>query len=249
MLKFRINYWNCSRLADFIRGSKKPSGLPWKEWERWHIEEAKKHPIRYWFSESGLKILQDIIYFPVDSYNTIKIYIQNRFIDKTHYIKTGLKPGQYYEIETKILHGLFTELVDFVEIELAHLSQWNTGEKYKFINGRCVEAGLDHLAWACSLVYNEDYLVSVDDKDYGKPTEQALDYRKIRKLYNWWKHERPKRVNPYTCEDFDEEDDPVEYIKQNKKKIKIIQKVEKKYDKEDTEMLIELIKLRHTLWV
>ena len=37
----RINYWSCSRFADWIRGTNKPFALEWDDWDTW-TEEAKK---------------------------------------------------------------------------------------------------------------------------------------------------------------------------------------------------------------
>ena len=117
----RINYWSCSNFANFIRGEEKPCALPWDEWETWRQESAKKHPFRYWVAEEVLDFLQNIVNFPMDIYHTIEVYVRNRYIDKLHYLHTGLKPGEYYDLDHRILHGLFNELVLFVESEQAHL--------------------------------------------------------------------------------------------------------------------------------
>jgi hypothetical protein len=230
----RYNHWTCSNLANLIRGTKKPYALDWKGWDDWHTEAQNKHPVRYWLAEKGLKKLQDFVMFPSDLYYTIKIYIQNRWIDQTHVLKTGLKPGEYYEFDYKVLYGLFNELSDYVEIELAAVSRCVKSKRYKFVNGRSREAGLDHLNWASSLIYNEDYGTLKGDKHYGEITPQALSAQKIKELYLWWKDIRPNRS------DLDELYKSKEYKK--------IEKVEKKYDKEDTEKLIELIKIRREIW-
>lgn len=234
----RINYWSCSNFANFIRGEKKPHALPWDEWETWRKEAAKKHPFRYWMAEEVLDFLQDIVNFPLDVYHTIEVYVRNRYIDKLHYLRTGLKPGEYYDLDWRILNGLFNELVLFVESEQAHLMKAHKDKKYKFINGRCKQAGLDYLNWAGQLKLNEDYGFDPDDDDYNKPTAQAIDSQKILHLYNWWL-DRDYRVDPYTV--FTKEKDGKYYYRK-------IAKMENDYDKEDTKMLIELIKIRSSLW-
>ena len=247
----RYNYWSCSNLADIIRGTKKPYALGCKEWDDWHNEAKKKYPTRYWLAEKGLKKLQDFVMFPSDLYHTIKIYIQNRWIDQTHVLKTGLKPGEYYEFDYKVLHGLFNELSDYVEIELATTSRYDKSKKYKFVNGRSREAGLDHLNWASSLVYNEDYGTSKEDKHYGEMTPQALSAQKVKELYLWWKDIRPNRPDPhevYKFKDFEDEHFSSKISKEYKKALSSIEKTEKQYDKEDTEKLIELIKIRREIW-
>lgn len=215
----RFNYWSHSKFANCIRGE-------------------KKSLYRYWIAGTFLNKLQDIACFPMDVYYTIEVYVRNRFIDKTHYLRTGLKPGEYYDADYRILHGLFNELVIYVESELAHLSNYKSEKRYKFIKGRCKEAGLDYLNWASQLVMNEEYGIAKDDPDYGKLSTQAIQSKKILELYNWWNN-RPKRINPhelFTREIF------------GKNCYKLIQELEDRYDKEDTDMLVELVKIRGSLW-
>lgn len=233
-----MDYWSCSKFANLIRGSEKPHALSWDEWETWREESAKKHPFRYWVAEEVLDFLQDVVNFPLDVYHTIEVYIRNRFVDKLHYLRTGLKPGEYYDLDYRILHGLFNELVIYVESELAHTMKAYPERNYKFIKGRCKQAGLDYLNWAGRLNMNEDYGVSPEDKDYGKPTAQAIDSQKILELYNWWK-ERDNRTDPHDL--FSKEKDGQYYYRK-------IAKMEDNYDKEDTKKLIELIKIRESLW-
>jgi len=236
MIRQRINYWSTSKVADFIRGEDKPHALGWHEWDEWHKDVKSRKPLRYWLSENGLKILQNTIYYPYDLYNTIKIYVRNRWIDKTHILNTGLKPGQYYEFDYKVLHGLFYELTDYVEKELAWMMTWNGDKKYQFSNGRCVEAGLDYLEWASNLEY--------------KP--QAITAQKVRELYEWWTITRPNRPDPYVVAKYN--DDITDSIFKNKltKKqratIEKVEKIEQEYENEDTDKLIELIKIRRDIW-
>jgi hypothetical protein len=234
----RINYWSCSNFANLIRGEEKPCALPWDEWQQWRETSAKKHPYRYWLAEKGLDFLQDIVNFPMDIYHTIEVYIRNRFIDKLHYLRTGLKPGEYYDPDYRILHGLFNELVIFVESEQAHLMKAYPERKYKFVKGRCKQAGLDYLNWAGQLKLNEDYGFNPEDEDYNKPTAQSIDSQKILQLYNWWL-DRDYRASPYDL--FTKEKDGKYYYRK-------IDEMEHKYEEEDTEKLIELIKIRSSLW-
>lgn len=234
----RINYWSCSKFADWIRGTSKPFALEWGAWDKWHEKAKTKHPVRYWLADEFLDYLQDIANLPIDIYHTIEVYIRNRFIDKIHYLRTGLEPGEYYDLDWRILNGLFNELVIYVESELAHSMTYQKDKKYKFVRGRCKQAGLDHLDWAMNLSMNEDCGIQPDDKDYGKPTAQARAAKKIYELYNWWL-DREYRVDPYTL--FTKEKDGKNYYRK-------IGKMEDDYDKEDTKMLIELIKIRGSLW-
>jgi hypothetical protein len=234
----RINYWSCSNFANFIRGEEKPHALPWDEWETWRQESAKKRPYRYWVAEKGLDILQDIVSLPIDIYHTIEVYVRNRFFDKIQYLKTGLPVGEYYDLDHRILHGIFNELVIYVESELAHTMKAYPERKYKFINGRCKQAGLDHLNWAINLKMNEDYGVNPDDEHYNKPTHQAIIAKQVFDIYNWWL-DRDYRVDPHDL--FSKEKDGKYYYRK-------IGEIEDNYDNEDTEKLIELIKIRDCLW-
>lgn len=234
----RFDYWSCSRFADWIRGTNKPFALELDEWDTWRNNSKKHNSFRYWLAEEGLDFLQDIVNLPMDIYHTIYIYVRNRYIDKIHYIRTGLKPGTYYDLDWRILNGLFNELVIYVESELAHTMKAYEDRNYRFIKGRCKQAGLDHLIWAGQLIMNEDYGVNPKDKDYGKPTNQAVVAKKVYDLYNWWTN-RDNRADPYTI--YTKEKDGKYYYRK-------IAKMENAYDDEDTQMLIELIKIRSYLW-
>lgn len=236
--KSRINYWSCSKFADWISGTPKPFCLGLEEWDLWHENAKKNHPVRYWIAEELLIKIQDLVNFPFDLIYTIRVYIRNRFIDQTHVLKTGLKSGEYYDLDTRILHGLFNELVDLVEIEYAHLSKWDNKKTYKFVGGRSIEAGMDYLKWACGLKYSIKDGLRKGDKHIGQHTTQAKSAQKVKELYLWWKS-RNQRPNPYDIFS-NEKDGPKYFLK--------IDKMEKEQYKEDNKMLIELIKIRENLW-
>ena len=238
IIKTRTHYWNCSKLANWIRGENKPYALEWHKWEEWKNNQKKHRPIRYWLSDTFLKKLQDIVYFPIDIYRTVKVYIRNRFIDKLQYLHTGLKSGEYYDLDYRILHALFNELVDFVELELSASMRWDSSKKYKFVKGRCQQAQDDYFKWANHL------------KHQGRLTEQAKASRKIKELYEWWKYTRPNRKDPLGDSILSDVDDILDNkkFKKQQKLYKEAYELEEKYDDEDTKMLIELIKIRNHLW-
>jgi hypothetical protein len=236
MLRQRIHYWSCSKFADFIRGEKKPHALSMEEWKQWRENQEKNNKIRYYISDKLLNKIQNLILYPSDVINSLRYYFRNRFITKTHYLKTGFKPGYYYELDERILHGLFNELVDFVEVESAwmyYISRDRKDRKNKF-KSRSADLGIAHLKWSMSLVYNEQDGVEKEEDLYGKPTEQAKSARELFELYNWWKN-RDKRTDPYD-----------NY--KSSKDIKDLWKTEEAYDQEDEDMLIRLIKIRKHLW-
>lgn len=239
MIKTRIHYWSNSKFANWIRGEDKPYALEWHKWEEWENNQKKQRPFRYWLSDTFLKKLQDIVYFPLDVYHTVKVYIRNRYIDKLQYLHTGLKPGEYYDLDYRIINALFNELVDFVEKDLSHLMRSDRTKTYKFKNGRSIEAAYDYFKWANNL------------KHGGNLTDQAKASRKIQKLYEWWKNERPKRIDPFATSEFSYDIDEIldsKKIKQKQKDLKKAYNLELEQEDEDTRMLIQLIKIRNHLW-
>lgn len=250
LFRFRVEYFSCSKFADWVRGVKKPTALSLEDWEDWRISCKNKSPIRYWMAEKGLSKIQNLINFPMDVFRTIENYIHNRFIDKTHYLDTKLKPGEYYEFDYRLLHGIFEEFVDFVEIECAALAE--NKKKYKFHRRRCAEAGIDHLKWSASLVYDENYGMNKNDKDYNKPTTQAISAHKQLELYNWWKN-RPNRPDPIDASGWGEfcklsKEEQKQKKKEKDKAFKSLLRIEKQQENEDTKMMIELIKIRNYIW-
>jgi hypothetical protein len=241
--RFRVNYWSCSKLADKIRGTSKPAiGLTSEGWEEWDNVAKSKHPVRYYIAEELLNSIQDFFYFPKDVYKVIRNYINNRYIHKTHYLKTGLKPGCYYEFDFRMLHGLFNELIDFVEIEQASMcsiTNHDKSKKYKFKKGRCPEAGLDYLDWASSLTHENE------------PTLQAEMAKRTLKLYHWWKN-RNNRPDAMDESGWSEYCDNTEFgsktTDEGREKLNKLHELEEKYEQEDEDMMIELIKIRRSLW-
>lgn len=239
VIRNRIKYWNCCKFADWIRGEKKPEALTMEDWQTWKEEQKRERPWRYWTSEVLLLKLQDFLSYPMDLIYNIKSYIRNRFITQTHVLKSDLKKGKWYDLDTRILHSLFNELVEFVEIELAHLSKWDKNKKYTFKHGRSIEAAYDYFEWASTLKFDETYGINPDASNYGELTPQAENALKIKELYEWWTISRKNRIDPFEL-----------FSKKNhgKKYYHKIHNMEKEYENEDTQKLIELITIMRYLW-
>ncbi len=188
-----------------------------------------------------------------------------------------IKPGQWRDVGNRFLPCLFNELVDFVEIESAwsHIVWgdkecrakynppfWATGW-FRWRVWRSPQAGLDHLDWAMALT-NTDWC-EPSDAEYGKSTHQALRAKEIKELYIWWTVTYRNRPDPYDvsgwtahCEamrvkypgsflsSLDRKDK--EDREASDKAHKLLQKIEKQYEEEDTIMMIRLIKARDSLW-
>lgn len=153
-----------------------------------------------------------------------------RTYDKYHVVDTGLQPG-YYDKDHLMLHACFNLLKDFVEIEEANRELYGNKEE------------LAKVPWWCS---SKRYLrkhghrlglVSLSCWDNSKPEDvpnggwsmkvirrQQKKYKRIRDLYLWWMKDRPIRPEAYEYKQMD------------------------LYNKEDEKKLIELMKIRLTLW-
>jgi hypothetical protein len=274
----RIQYWSCTKFADWVRGTPKKGALTSDGWHEWEVKAKGYNPVRYWIAEEALDAIQNFIWWPVDQIYALKYYINNRWISRTHSLTAhprDIKPGQWQDVGNRFLPCLFNELVDFVEIESAwsHIA-WGSKEDRAKYNApfwasgwfrwrvwRCPQAGLDHLNWAMTLT-NTDWC-EPDHKDYGKPTGQAIRAREIKELYIWWTTVYPARPDAHDasgwsayCEAKRDLNDgrlfgskeTAELKKQGNQALKLSTKIEKQYADEDEIMMIRLIKARDSLW-
>lgn len=230
-------YWSNSALADIIRGTKKPNSAPFEEWDAWEKDSISKHPYRHWLAETGLDLIQGLLFLPKKKLQDFRYWLFNRFVRKTHALTSrSLKKGKYYEFDTRILHCLFDELANHVEDEIAHLADILSGKTSRTLHlRRSREKGLSHLTWESNLVYNEEWGVEVGQERYGKPTPQAIAAKEIIDLYIWWADLRPKREEAFQkLISSDYESYPLEAERVN--------------EAEDDQMLLRLIKVRGHLW-
>jgi len=238
-------------------GVDKPFALEWGEWEKWDARLKKEKPMAFFLTETIPDFIDDVARYIPTPIDDIRYYCRNRFYRKTHVLPTGFKPGEYHDLDERILHGIMNGLVDYVEVELAYKSRWCKTEESKtakWRNGRCPELGLAHLAWEMTL----------DDaslEEYERSTSQAEAAREVKEIYDWWKFTRPARPDAHDvsgwsalCEEkradggnmFDRGD--ADYQERSRKSLEIVRKIEKEYEDEDQEMLIRVIKRRRSLW-
>lgn len=207
------NYWSCSKFADWIRGTPKLKAGTSDEWDDWYETAQKAHKVRYWIAEELLDNIQNVINWPIDTLYSIKYYINNRWVTRTHQLTAhprDIKPGQWQDVGYRFLPCLFNELRNYVEIELAwwHIAWgdkhekkkynapfWSTGW-FRWRSWRCPQAGLDNLEWQRNLVWKEDE-VGENSQDIGKPTYQAIKAQEILELYKWWTEVYPNRQDPH----------------------------------------------------
>jgi hypothetical protein len=217
----------------------------------------------YWKEqiEDILYMLKDkYIYDMISSTCLVLDWVRFRTCRRYHIVNTGLEPG-YYDTDTRMLHVNFNLLVDFVEIEKAWMNTWSDDSKYsklswfgkKFRRFRSPEDGISYLNWE---------IIDCQLEEQSKAAKEVLE------LYTWWKTTRPNRPDPYVEAGYYEvfkyrtlRDDLVEVerdgekyytlkksTKQERQVFKKVTKIEAKYDKEDEQMLIRLVKIRKFLW-
>jgi hypothetical protein len=207
-------YWSNTKIANWIRGTTKPSSATSDGWNKWEKEAKETHPIRYWIVEEGLDKIQTFIRLPMDTLYNAKYYINNRWVTRTHSLTAhvrDIRPGDWCDVGNRFLPCLFNELVDFVEVESAwsHIA-WGSKEdraKYdppfwasgwwRWRTWRCPQAGIDHLDWAMTLKFGNDMGVEEGDEHYGKPTGQAIRAKELKELYTWWTVTYRARPDPY----------------------------------------------------
>lgn len=271
----RMKYWSSSKLSKYIQKKfgnfKKPPYATMEDWADWKDDSKQAAPFVYWLTEDFFDDVQDFVYFPYDFLCAVRYYFYNRFVHKTHALTSStLERGMFHEFETRVLHCLFDDLVRFVEIEKAWMQMICHPEKKpwyaKFYPLRLKpiirpEYGIEYLNWEATL--KEEYW---DDEKKetvytDKPTNQALAATETLALYNWWKFDRAKRIDPYELSGYNEftKDDVSRGIAafssrnaEDRAKMSAIfakvREIEAQYDAEDEEMLLRLIKIRKSLW-
>lgn len=279
-MAFRHNYWSCSKFASWLLttfgSTPKPGAATAEEWSDWRASVRKEHPVVYWVTEEALDGVQNFLYWPYDKMKNAHDYIFNRYVSKSHILRTGLKPGEYNGVEEQLFGALGTLIQDFIEVEKAwhHCAcddkarakfgtPW-TFRRFSFSEWRCPEAGLELLEWEIGLKMDEDWGVEKDNPEYGKPTGQALRAMEQKRLYLWWTKERLARKDPYEESGWSEwcnrkrEDGgdsladlfgekTEEEQEESSRRLLILRELEEKQEKEDEEFMYSVIKIRSSL--
>lgn len=212
-----------------------------EEWIDYKEFGKKEHPYLYkvykclydfeiWLSVRYRRYVEDPYY-----------HLKNRLVRKSHLIDTGLKRGQWYDTDTRILHGMMEELVRFIEIEKDGYP-WELKELEKKRKGEPNE------------------IDGEPDNEYdGMNESQWRDMKTAWEVYTWWKKypERRKMVDDmldHTLRDKSKENDIMTFMadKTYKKHNDIVRQnrldAEEKLTKEESIMLKKIIDIRGSLW-
>ena len=230
-----------------------------EEWDEWNAQ-AQKNKIRWFFAETLPGWLASVFIHP---YERITSKLSNKYIRKYNVIKIySLKATEWHGADSRLLHGMFQLLVDLVELEKANLqmafSEDNLPKYMHKANYRSAEMGLKHIDWEISL-----------GKEGG--LNQSKNAKKIKELYIWWTDTRPKRTDLMDVkgsmgvstnefyEDANSNTAASMFVSVDRKKDRepelynnvneAYEDAEKKYEKEDEQMLIKLVKIRKSLWM
>jgi hypothetical protein len=206
-----------------------------EDFEQYEAWLKENHPYMYWFDEIFMDKVQDVFCYIPKLYREIRWSLKNRFITKPHYLRTGFKPGDYHEIDERMLHGLFNTLQIYIEKELAHYANifYNEEIKKERKDWTNVQHALAYLQW------------EIDDTS----SEQSSAAKEKLELYRWWTEVYPTRIDPYDLVVNEEGHHPFtpsnmsyeeKYGAYNAESLRQIQ--------EDEDMMIRLIKIRGSLW-
>lgn len=273
----RSRHYQDSWLFTWLRKSvfkiEKPRALAWGGWAKWDNELKASRPVAYFATETLPDWLEKPAQWTIDPVYDATYYLRNRFVRQTHMVHTDLEQGVWHEYETRILHGMFTELVDFVEVEQAwHTCMWDEKARKKhqmpwwrdnwlfyWHEWRCPEAGIEYLQWCMTL---DDPALPVHDRN----PSQAEHAREVLTLYTWWKDIRTTRRDEYEEAGFTEfndrmaakygrldfdPDDKQLTAQERKEKHTIytrVHEIEEARHQEDEAMMIRLVKIRSGLW-
>lgn len=193
-----------------------------------------RYPFRYWLSND----VPDFFERRQRQWSDIQSWFRTRTIRRYHIVKTGLPP-RYYDTDTIMLHACFQLLVDYVEIGLAHRNYEFEG---KWVKGRCPEAGLAHLDW------------EIEDC----PGHQGDNAQIQKDLYLWWTEYRPYRTEPFSDpgiwkewrakNERAEDDDLTDLMAKVGEPHHRAGSLDEYHTLEDQEMLVQLVKIRSSLW-
>ncbi len=205
-----------------------------EDWAYFRTYHKEHNPIRYWLHNDAASLL---IWPWSMRIARVNDWIRYRTYNRYHVVKTGMEPG-YVDVTERMLHVNFNMLKDFVEIEKAHMWKWSE-------NSLMEQPGVSHLIW-----------------EMGLEGGQAENAREIYELYDWWTNDREYRedadkdwdayhdamIKEHGEDSFFTEDNTKELTKLRDKWLKTSSKLEKKYTKQDEQMLIRLMKIRNALW-
>jgi len=240
-----------------------PEAASMEDWAEWN-NTAEQSKLKWFIADTVPTWFAVTFQY---RYENVIGKLKSKYIRKHNLIKiNSLKDDEWYDTDTRLMHGIFQLLVDFVELEKAHMeimfNMDNPPRYMRKVKYRSAEMGIKYLDWEISL-----------GKEGG--TNQSKNAKTIKELFLWWKYDRPSRIelmdvkgsmgtssNEFYSDMNDDKNDnervssmfaSIDRRKDKEPELykdvnKAYEDAEAKYNKEDEQMLIKLVKIRKSLW-
>lgn len=238
----------------FILPPHGPASLGITQWGVRDDRLKAKYPWRYWAWDT-VPMWWDRNF--TQRKKAVRNWLRFRTWDRYDILRLEISKD-YHDPDYILFNANFQVLKDFVEIELAAMSEVSSeddpdgddvtgflksfGKKFRRNRRkkiRCGDLGLKHLEWEIAETSGTQNTSAKEKKD----------------LYLWWTQVRPARVDIYDTallnDDRDFDDDSFKAIFNrpfNQNLHQARRKLEAFYEEEDEEMLIRLVKIRRSLW-
>ena len=95
-----------------------PKYLSLDDWGKWHIEAHKNYPYRYFLCFTLPKYIKSL---SSKYFHKPKDYLYYRFYNKYNTIQINSLGYHYHDTDTRLVHGMFNLLIQFVENEFSLL--------------------------------------------------------------------------------------------------------------------------------
>lgn len=178
---------------DIAWQGKKVTGLTaegWTDRKKWLQENM---PWKYWAEDKLDDIRWSINHF-IDRYillEDVRYYLRNRFVTKTHLLRTDVKKGDWAEADTRLFDAIMLLNVDFLEKENNYRDNW--------IKEECGEENfVPYKPWEVYEVEKkergEKNCIDGDPDDensYGMPPHQWQGALARWEVYKWFKETYP----------------------------------------------------------
>ena len=176
----------------------------------------KKYPFRFFCSKTVPRTSRKVR----DSIKKAEWAVRYRTTSRYDIIRMPTVSKSYHDKDYLMLHGVFSLLVDFVEVECAHMN-------YDIPNkpNRSRRLGLDHLDWQINLPGNPN-------KEYARMTKE---------LYLWWTDCYLNREDSYEIAKRKHPND-------QKAASLMSAGIDHFYLQEEQVMLSKVIEIRNSLW-
>jgi hypothetical protein len=157
--------------------------------------------------------------YPVIWYERLIKALRGYFIHKRSVIKTGLSPWQWWDTDSRMLYGLMSLLMQFIEEEKPFETiYWDGDEGHKHARDEMMAIK----EWWQNYSKRQDEIEVVQTKWHNMVFTSGADH---------WIDDLNKEHTPEADAMF-----------------KLLHEIEEKLDKEEEDMMNRLVKIRHYLW-